>query len=88
MNSEEGPLTINGCLSKGRLSRGKALEQKRHSFRGVMKHALNCEAKDMMKRLSQPVQGFKPHSQMLTSLVCSEKKQRTTEGGLSLTYNF
>jgi len=42
--------------------------------------------KDMMKRLSQPVQGFKPHSQMLTSLVCSEKKQRTTEGGLSLTY--
>ncbi len=35
-----------------------------------MKLALNFEAKDLMKRASQPVQGYTPHSEMLTRSVC------------------
>ncbi len=54
-----------------------------------MKHAWNCEAKDMMKRISQLVQGFELLSEMLTHLVCPEKrKQQMTEGGLFPTYTF
>ena len=65
------------------LSRGKALVQKRHSFRGVMNFEGNFEAKDLMKRASWLVQGFKLLSRMLTRSV---RLRRTTKGGLFPTY--
>ncbi len=48
-----------------------------------MKLEWNFDAKDLMKRTSRPVQGFKPHSGMSTLSVRSRGK---TEGGLFPTY--
>jgi len=50
-----------------------------------MKLAWNFEAKDLMKRVSQPMQGLVPHSGMLTTTV---RLRSCTESGLFPTYIF